>query len=134
MEKSMSFTTKTQDDQKNFQNLDAIHGIKEVSDEAASVCSGGLEAVTLYDKDFRDDPSGGDAIPINGDTPRLGNFNNRTSSIIIRRGTWKLWPDENFKNSNPYDGRLPIVLGVGSYNAGDLGLLGNNGLSSIEKV
>jgi hypothetical protein len=39
----MNFITKTQTNQNNFQNLDAIPGIEEVSNEAASFCSGGKQ-------------------------------------------------------------------------------------------
>jgi hypothetical protein len=72
MEESMSFATKSQNDQKNFQNLDAILGIKEVSDEAAAVCSGGKQynLGTLKCLDEQDGGFGNDEIyiKVNGKT------------------------------------------------------------------
>lgn len=122
-----------------FQNLDTVSALKDISDEVAAVCSGGIEAVTLYDKDFRVDRTGGEARAINGDTKRLGSFDDKTSSVIVRSGKWILYSMEDFVSyipGVPPAATKSIVLEKGAYNAGDLIAkgLGNNALSSIERI
>jgi hypothetical protein len=135
----MSLTSQTQMSKLSFQNLDTVSALKEISDEAAAVCSGGIEAVTLYDKDFRVDPTGGEALAIDNDKKRLGSFDDKTSSVIVRSGKWRLYslPDfVSYISGVPSAATKSIVLEKGAYNAGDLIAkgLGNNSLSSIEKI
>ncbi len=135
----MNFNKQTKTGDTPFQNLDAVSALKEISDEAAAVCNGGIEAVTLYDKDFRVDPTGGEARAINASTKRLGSFDDKTSSVIVRSGKWRLYSLADFVSyipGVPPQATKSIVLEKGAYNAGDLIAkgLGNNDLSSIEKI
>jgi hypothetical protein len=86
----MNFTTKKQTNQNNFQNLDAIPGIKEVSNEAASFCSGGQ--ITFYDKEQKETLGtfsfGGKRSLISDD---------KISSInITDNSEWRLFADPNY--------------------------------------
>jgi hypothetical protein len=139
---NMNSNNQSQNRLEYFQNLGALSGIQELSDGAAAICSGGLEPVTLYDIDFRkdkEDQKGGEARAIYGDTKDLGNFDGKTSSVIVREGKWRLYSMPNFQTyipGVPLAATRSIDLGPGSYNAGDLQRLGlgNNSLYSIEKI
>lgn len=112
-----------------FQNLDAIPGMKELSDGVAAICSGGAD-ITLYkDADFK-----GENLELNGNDriPNLFNFNDKTSSVKVNKGTWLLYPDINFKDEK--GGSQAIVLDPGNYNLKQLEAKGlkNDTLSSIQ--
>ena len=131
MENNMKFTDQSQIQSDYFQNLDNISGVKELSNEVATSYNGGQDAVTLFDDGFFNPNKG--KLGVNTDFNDLGvfNFNNKTSSIDINRGTWTLYPQKDFK-----DGPGPskaITLSPGKYNVNDLQQRGlkDNTLSSI---
>jgi hypothetical protein len=117
-------------------NIEQTSAIKELSDESAATCSGGKDAVTFYACDVYDPlkfcPS--TSIGVNNSIRDLGkvNFDNTAEAVEIRSGIWKLWPDEGFKDRNPFDGIQPATLRPGKYSLKDLGLADK--VSSIEKL
>lgn len=92
-----------------LKQLDATLSLIELDDEIAATCSGGARFYTdgddpdviLYSlKNFRGDSLGINAEK-NGGDPNLDNdgsfrtsgWNNRTSSILVIRGTWDIYQD-----------------------------------------
>jgi Beta/Gamma crystallin len=124
----MNFTTKLHTNQNNFQNLDTIPGIKEVSDEAAATCSGGNDAITL----FNGGNFNGSSVGVNNDIGNLRDldFNDKTSSIKIRQGVWQVCEDAGFKGDK-------ARLGPGDYTAWELKNkygIDSNSISSLNRV
>jgi Beta/Gamma crystallin len=134
----MSFTNQTKMSKSPFQNINAVSTLKEISDDTAASCNGGLEAVTLYAYNFQDpnfDPNA--ALAVDGNISNLTskNFNDVTSSVIVREGKWELAPEAGYKDTIK-DGSGIIELTPGSYNDADLQAKGlkNDTLSSIRRV
>ncbi len=136
----MKFTDRSQTHSKYFQNLDNIARVKELSDEAAATCCGGAKVI-LYDRgdltgnNNDNDPNNnfceiGDSITITNSGGLCAGFDlNKTSSIAINQGMWRLYPQENFKGK-------PVTLSPGGYDKKALEKRGlkDNTLSSIQRV
>ncbi|MHC5939452.1 beta/gamma crystallin-related protein [Nostoc sp.] len=105
----------------------SFSAVKELNDEVAATCSGGVSYLGSNDPDvifYRDINFGGDSLNLNastGDGDRnigLDNeghdngFNDQASSIRILRGTWNFFDDSNFQ------GQSTGNLGPGNYNLG----------------
>ncbi|KYC41099.1 hypothetical protein WA1_23580 [Scytonema hofmannii PCC 7110] len=125
-----------------FQNLEATPVFQELDDEVAATCSGGRVEyngpnpdVILYENNFR----GGRRLGINAtnsDGPTdlgnnglgvFGNWNDKTSSIEVVRGTWQVYMHTGFRHPSR-------VLTPGYYpDAGAIGLP-NDSISSIRRV
>ena len=89
--------------------------VKELDDEVAATCSGGTFSTNGSNPDvilYSDVNFGGSALQINakngeGD-PNLDNeflgigtdFNNKTSSILVIRGQWKIFKDDGYLGQN----------------------------------
>ncbi|MEH2325730.1 MAG: beta/gamma crystallin-related protein [Nostoc sp.] len=102
--------------------------MKELNDEVATTCSGGITYQGSNDPDIilYNDPNGqGRSLNINasiGDgDPNIGidnegsinNFNDQASSILIIRGSWNFFQDSGFR------GQATGILGPGVlYNLG----------------
>jgi hypothetical protein len=127
----MIFANQTQVNSVYLQNANTISGVEEISDELAANYSGGVKSITLYDG-----PSFG-IIPeqtIETDISDLSqlDFNNKTSSLTVNDGVWRLFPGENF--SDQPGGSKAITLTQGAYKKEDLEKLGlkDNTLSSVQ--
>lgn len=113
--------------------------VKELNDEVAASCSGGVYYKLGPNPDvifYRGlNATGGglrlNASPGDGD-PNIGilkngrstNFNDQASSIVIRRGRWNFFRDSNFK------GQSTGILGPGRYNLG----ANNNSITSALRI
>jgi hypothetical protein len=110
-----------------------LSAVKELNDEVAATCSGGIAYeskgdpdILLYDDtSYRGRGKGFNASIGDGHYNLVGNgFNDITSSLKIIRGQWRLFVDKD------YNGRS-IILGPGDYpNIAAKGLP-DNSLSSI---
>ncbi|MEH2165229.1 MAG: beta/gamma crystallin-related protein [Nostoc sp.] len=103
-----------------------LSAVKELNDEVAATCSGGVFYKNSPDPDvvfYRDINFGGDRLGLNASTgdgdPNIGidngsdnGFNDQASSIQIIRGSWNFFTDSNFQ------GQSTGVLGPGNYNLG----------------
>ncbi|GAA6623674.1 beta/gamma crystallin-related protein [Scytonema sp. NUACC26] len=87
--------------------FEEIPAIKELDDELAATCSGGIVRFGGNNPDlilYSDSDSSGRTLRVNasiGDGPnnlRDQNFNDVTSSISIIRGTWSFYRDADKKN------------------------------------
>ncbi len=119
--------------------VEAILAIKELDDEVAATCSGGVHYPGSNDPDvilfsdsnargrtLRLNASGGDGFSNLRDTNL--NFNDVTSSISIIRGTWTFYKDAGY--NNPED-----TLGPGQYTVGgNFGKLQNDSISSLLRI
>ncbi|MEH2256161.1 beta/gamma crystallin-related protein [Nostoc sp.] len=114
--------------------FEAISSIKELNDEDAATCSGGVaytgsnnpDVILYRDIDFNNtnlnvNASVGDGLRFVGD-----NFNDLTSSIAIIRGTWAFYRDINFTT-------YQTTLGPGLYSSPPSGIA-NDSLSSLFRV
>ncbi len=104
---------------------------KELDDEVAATCSGGVALVTLYEHGNFNYPRDGKVRELNGSTRNIGrDFNDITSSIKISRGVWAFYADENYNN-------LLFTGGPGNYSvlprAGD-GRSSNDRITSIRRI
>jgi hypothetical protein len=131
MEKNMTLANRTKVNSAYFQNINTISGVEEISDEVAATYFGGERSITLYDG-----PSFG-IIPeqvIETDISNLSqlDFNNKTSSLTVNEGVWRLFPGENY--SDLPGGSKAITLTQGDYTKEDLERLGlkDNTLSSVQ--
>ncbi|MEH2289035.1 beta/gamma crystallin-related protein [Nostoc sp.] len=127
----------------NFNQLDVTLAVKELDNEVAATCSGGAPKfytggsnpdVILYD-----DINFGSkaALPINAelyggdsnlDNSAIGSgWNNRTSSIKVIRGTWKIYRDSGYKGT-------VVTLKPGSYPNPKAFGLPNDSLTGIIRV
>ena len=145
----MTFNTQTTTVTTPFQNLDEFSALREISDESAASCSGGKffvngpnPDVILYDSvyDRNGNPPTGAALPINATTgdgdDNLDNkfggigpydFNNKTSSIKVIRGQWRIFEDDGYRGKS-------TVLKPGDYaNPGKFGL-SNDSLTGILRI
>ncbi len=100
--------------------------MKELNDEVAATCSGGVFYKNSGDPDvifYRDINFGGGELRLNAstgdgdpnigiDNGRVNGFNDRTSSIRILRGSWNFFDDAGFK------GQSTGILRPGNYNLG----------------
>ncbi|MDZ8263329.1 beta/gamma crystallin-related protein [Nostoc sp. ChiQUE01b] len=115
--------------------FEAISSIKELNDEDAATCSGGVAYTGSGDPDvilYRDVQfAGSNPLRVNaspGDGLRyVGNdFNDLTSSLVIIRGTWAFYRDANFTT-------YQTTLGPGIYSIPPSGIA-NDSLSSLYRV
>ncbi len=112
-----------------FNQLDATLTVMELDDEVAATCSGGAAPVTLYE----DTNYGGAAYDVYGNDDNLDNsafgsgWNNRTSSIVIRKGTWTIFEDSGYKGRSK-------VLGPGRYSTPEAFGLRNDSLTGIRRL
>ncbi|MDF5732473.1 MAG: beta/gamma crystallin-related protein [Rhizonema sp. PD38] len=104
--------------------------VKELNDEVAATCSGGVGFLYGSNPDvilYKDSNLQGQSIGVNAATndgiPNIGfsdgngggfstTFNDQTSSIKIIRGSWQFFDDSNYRGDTT--GRL----GPGTYNLG----------------
>jgi hypothetical protein len=133
MEKTMH--NKSQTNSSYFQNLDAISGMKELSDEAAATCSGGkavnltyLQCLEVQDGDERDEI----VLKINGkevwgnnevskgdkfDLGSLGNIKDTDTVEVLE--TDFLNPDDLIGSFKPKNDSSPVTLNrTGKYKVG----------------
>lgn len=103
-----------------------LSAVKELNDEVAATCSGGVFYKNSGDPDvifYRDINFGGGELRLNAstgdgdpnigiDNGRVNGFNDQTSSIRILRGSWNFFDDAGFK------GQSTGILGPGNYNLG----------------
>ncbi|WP_375473234.1 beta/gamma crystallin-related protein [uncultured Nostoc sp.] len=114
--------------------FEAISSIKELNDEDAATCSGGVaytgstnpDVILYRDVDFNNtnlpvNASVGDGIAYVGD-----DFNDVTSSIAIIRGTWAFYRDADFTT-------YQTTLGPGLYSIPPSGIA-NDSLSSLLRI
>ncbi|MCC5663615.1 beta/gamma crystallin family protein [Nostoc sp. CHAB 5784] len=112
-----------------FKQLDATLTVMELDDEVAATCSGGAAPVSLYE----DINYGGAVNNIYGNDDNLDNalrgsgWNNRTSSIVIREGTWTIFEDSGYKGRSK-------VLGPGRYPNPEAFGLRNDSLTAIRRL
>ena len=110
----MKHTNQSQTKSSYFQNLDAISGMKEISDEAAATCSGGgAQTITLYDgdndaKSWKKDYAGEGEDNID-DAIIGGGWNNRATKVNITGGIWRLYDGDKLT------GVYSKELGAGTY-------------------
>jgi hypothetical protein len=126
----MSFTNnQSQMGQSPFQNLDTVSALTEISDEVATICSGGSDVELYSEPGFK-----GNRLGVNGTLQDLANFDDETESVIVNKGTWTLYPGKNLKD--PAFGSKKIVIGPGRYDAKALQARGldNKSLSSLAKA
>jgi hypothetical protein len=111
-----------------FQNLEVIPTVQELDDEAAATCSGGA-SITLYEhvnfagdaKTFRDSED-------NIDDDIFGSgWNNKTSSIVVREGVWRIFTGDNYTGSY-------ATLYPGNYASPSEFGLPNDTLTAIQRV
>jgi hypothetical protein len=84
----MSFTNnQSQMGQSPFQNLDTVSALTEISDEVATICSGGADIALYSEPGFT-----GERLVLNGkaQVKNLANFDDRTESVIVNKGTWEV--------------------------------------------
>lgn len=116
----------------NFNQIDATLAVKEIPDEAASTCSGGLAPVSLY----ADENYEGEEFKVWGNDDNLDDrkwgvgkdFNNKTSSIIVRRGTWQIYSKDG------YSGTSKTLYAGRSYSNPKAFGLADNSLTGIRKL
>lgn len=128
----MNLTTQKQTSKAPFQNLDAISGLKEISDGAAATCSGGGGSITLFEDDkFKGDATVRDENDRNLKNGPFKGWNDRTSSVVVNSGKWELYQKADYDDSG-----WSVTLGVGRYNLAALEKKGfkNDSLSSIRQV
>ncbi|MEH2290091.1 beta/gamma crystallin-related protein [Nostoc sp.] len=115
--------------------FEAISGIKELNDEDAAICSGGVAYTGSNDPDvilYRDvqfgggNPLGVNASPGDGLTYVGDDFNDITSSLVIIRGKWQFYRDADFTT-------FQTTLGPGIYAVPPKGIA-NDSLSSLYRV
>ncbi|MEH2242816.1 MAG: beta/gamma crystallin-related protein [Nostoc sp.] len=117
----------------------SFSAVKELNDEVAATCSGGVHYkgsndpdVIFYDnlnftgKSLRLNASISDGDPNIGlnNKGKVNGFNDQASSIKIIRGRWNFFDDSNFK------GQSTGILGPGSYYLG----ANNNVITSAFRV
>ena len=105
----------------NKQSLDNINFVQDITPKDAAEYSGGAVRFNDGNNDpdvilFSDARFRGRRLNINastGDGPRLfpRNFNDVTSSVIVRKGTWIFYKDANYGGGN----RNALLLGPGRY-------------------
>lgn len=90
---------------KTWQNLEAISALNVLEDEVAATCSGGEGYTGSDDPDvnfFSGDPfGGGDLLKINADIgdglSYVGkDFNDKGTLIEVKRGTWEVFRDADY--------------------------------------
>lgn len=115
-----------------FNQLDATLAVKEISDEAASTCSGGLAPVSLYaNEDYEGEEFKVYENDDNLDNRKFGvgkDFNNKTSSIIVRRGTWQIYSKDG------YDGTSKTLYAGRKYSTSSAFGLADNSLTGIRRI
>lgn len=130
---------------KYLKQLDATLTVMELDDEVAASCSGGARFYTggsnpdviLYDEinfgssyatlPINAELNGGDGNLDNDGSLRTSGWNNRTSSILVIRGTWKIYRDSGYKGT-------VVTLKPGRYpNPQSFGLP-NDSLTGIRRV
>ncbi|BAZ23050.1 hypothetical protein NIES4073_39380 [Kalymmatonema gypsitolerans NIES-4073] len=115
-----------------------LSAVKEINDEVAATCSGGVARINDPDPDvtlyadgqlrggsLRVNASVGDGIPNIGTN---GSFNDRTSSLVIHRGQWEFFADSGYR------GRYSRVLGPGLYRSLDATQISNDQLTGLRRV
>ncbi|WP_341531851.1 beta/gamma crystallin-related protein (plasmid) [Nostoc sp. UHCC 0302] len=114
-----------------YKVLELNSGFQELNDEVAASCNGGLAPVTLYNNyDF-----GGSKKDISSNDDNLDNsaigsgWNNKTSSLIIRRGVWQIFDKEKYNTGGRY-----AILGPGFYRYPSSFGLANNTLTGIRRL
>jgi hypothetical protein len=123
-----------------FNQLDAILAVKELDDEVAATCSGGKIYFGGSDPDvllFEDKNYGGDVLKINAtngdgdgnlDNSAFGSgWNNKTSSITIKRGTWQIFQNDGYKGKSK-------TLKPGKYANSSAFGLADNTLTGIRRI
>ncbi|GAA6623673.1 beta/gamma crystallin-related protein [Scytonema sp. NUACC26] len=119
--------------------FEEISAIKELDDEVAAICSGGVrypggndpDVILFSDSSYRGRTLGlnasiGDGFSNLRDTDL--NFNDVTSSITIIRGVWAFYRDAGYNN---YEGTLTR----GQYTVGgNFGTLTNDSISSLVRI
>ncbi|MEH2046060.1 beta/gamma crystallin-related protein [Nostoc sp.] len=112
-----------------------LSAVKELNDEVAATCSGGVAYTGSNDPDvilYRDGGFGGsDPLSVNASIgDGLGyvgdDFNDLTSSIVITRGTWEFYKDSGFR-------LYQATLGPGQYSILPGGIE-NDSLSSLFRI
>lgn len=103
------------------QSLDKIDLVQDITPGNAAEYSGGAVRFNDGNNDpdvilFSDSNFGGRRLNLNastGDGPRLfpRNFNDVTSSVIVRKGTWIFYKDANYGGGN----QEALLLGPGNY-------------------
>jgi Beta/Gamma crystallin len=129
----MNFTSQTQTRKAPFQNLDAVSALKELPDEAAATCGGGA-SITLFDNDNYNVDNGYTIRNESDRDLRTGIFKgweDRTSSIVVNSGTWRVYDKRDFDDSGWH-----TDLKEGRYTLTDLKKRGmqNDTISSIRIV
>ena len=66
----------------------------------------------------------GSDLPLTGSVPNLGNFNDKTSSIIVASGRWRLYANQHYGGNN-------AEFVTGNYPIEDLGTVGNDSVSAV---
>ena len=102
------------------QSLYNIEGVRDIDQETAANCSGGRGFRFGSNPDvilYTDPNARGASLNLNAATgdgiPNIGDdFNDRTSSIIVRRGKWRFYEDSNYGKDKTR------TLGPGKYNLG----------------
>ncbi|MEH2046064.1 beta/gamma crystallin-related protein [Nostoc sp.] len=116
--------------------FEAISSIKELNDEVAATCSGGVAYTGSNDPDvilYRDINFGGSNplnvnASVNDGVAYVGdNFNDLTSSIAIIRGRWNFYRDAGF-------GVYQTTLGPGLYSFVPNSGIPNDSISSLYRV
>lgn len=113
----------------------SFSAVKELNDDVAATCSGGVASTGGNDPDiilYRDlgfgggNPLGVNASVNDGLSYVGDDFNDKTSSIAIIRGTWDFYQDGQF-------GNYQTTLGPGVYSNLPTGIA-NDSLSSLSRV
>lgn len=114
-----------------FNQLDADLAVEKLDNETAATCGGGLAAVSLYDGQ----KYGGKEFKVTKDDDNLDNrkfgvgtdFNNKTSSIIVREGTWEIFQNDGYKGKSK-------TLKPGRYTNAKAFGLADNTLTGIRRI
>lgn len=110
--------------------------VKEVDDEAAATCSGGVAYTGSWDPDvvlFQHGGLQGRTLRVNAsindgilNIGTNGNFNDMTSSLVIQRGQWAFFADSGYRG-------YYTTLGPGVYTSLPPGF-SNDQLTSLYRV
>jgi hypothetical protein len=134
----MNLTTQTQTGKIPFQGLDAVTGLKEISDGEAAICNGGLQYRLEYFKciDEQDNNSDGDEIYLKNGNDRFGPIREgvragetRSLNKIVNGGDLiSLWENDvspnrddrigSFRPNDNLDGTAELTGNGGKYIVG----------------